>query len=823
MSHQDKLTEEKDEFVESLGLTPETIRKDLENIRDVEGFPIGDIEDILELSDPPYFTAYPNPYIKDFIEMYGTPYDEESDQYEVEPFVGDVSEGKNDRLYSLHSYHTKVPYKSIEKYIEHYTNKGDLVFDGFAGTGQTGLAAQILDRNAIVLDLGVIPSFISINYNKEHDLYEIETVFNQIMSEIKSEYEWIYQNNGKNINYTIWSEIRTCNFCENPFNVWKTAIKEIGKDFPKTFVCDNCGSEISMKDSQVLFDNNGQRTYVPVLLNVFNGRKREFEKLDKNFNNLMENIEKTPIPHWYPSYYMMFKEDKWGDRWIKQDCPGVKEVNDLFFKRPLLILSAYFEKCRNIENISLRNSLLFIGTAAMVRLTKLNRYIAKYKTNVGPYSGTLYMPPFITEMNAIRGLERKFRELCRVDFPPKKGNFIVSAQSATHLSNMHDNIVDYIFTDPPFGWNLMYSELNFIWESWLKVFTNNKSEAVVSKIQNKANEDYGQLMSEAFKEFHRILKPERWITVEFHNSSAAIWNLIQKSLVKSGFIIAQVNVLDKKKGTINQAFLDNAVKNDLVINAYKPANIFSKKFLSNAGLNMENEFIQMHLKKLPIEANIERTQQMLYSKLLAQYIQNGFEVRLDASEFYNLLKDNFIERDGYWFTDDQHTKYEKNIKKTSKIEDIDFNQTILGIRDEKSAIIWLTRFLQTPQTYDDIYINYSKNLLTSEDMIPELKAILNENFTTERGKFKLPSDLERVEKEEIRNKRLVKEFNEIMREAPSKRKIKEVRKEALLHGLVKLYKEKEVEKINLLGGCIDQKIIESDEDISAIIEWAKYN
>ncbi len=238
---------------------------------------------------------------------------------------------------------------------------------------------------------------------------------------------------------------------------------------------------------------------------------------------------------------------------------------------------------------------------------------------------------------------------------------------------------------------------------------------------------------------------------------------------------------------------------------------------------MENEFIFMHLNKLPIERNIQRTHQMLYSKLLAQYIQNGFEVRMDASDLYELLEDQFLERDGFWFIENQIPEYEKKIKLNNKLVNTDLNQTILGISDEKTAIIWLLQFLNVPKTYDEIHKEYLQNLLTSQDKIPELKTILEENFTTEGGKYKLPSDLERPEIEEVRNKRLIKEFNEILEETQkSKKKIKEVRKEALLHGLMKLYKEKDIDQIKLLGDRLDRKIIDSDDDISAIVDWAMY-
>src|SRR5262249_4919307 len=101
--------------------------------RKIEGFPTGSDEHILALSDPPYYTACPNPFIEQFVSHYSKSQEPE-DLYSREPFASDVSEGKNDPVYNVHSYHTKVPYKAIMRYILHYTKPGDLIFDGFAGT-----------------------------------------------------------------------------------------------------------------------------------------------------------------------------------------------------------------------------------------------------------------------------------------------------------------------------------------------------------------------------------------------------------------------------------------------------------------------------------------------------------------------------------------------------------------------------------------------------------------------------------------------------------------------------------------------------------------
>ncbi len=142
----------------------EELRKKLQDpeFRKIEGFPIGSDEDILNLSDPPYYTACPNPWIADFIAEWEAqkPEQPEGYRYHREPFAADVSEGKYDPIYKYHPYPTKVPHKAIMRYILHYTEPGDIVFDGFCGTGMTGVAAQMCgDRDAVV----------SLGYQIRHD------------------------------------------------------------------------------------------------------------------------------------------------------------------------------------------------------------------------------------------------------------------------------------------------------------------------------------------------------------------------------------------------------------------------------------------------------------------------------------------------------------------------------------------------------------------------------------------------------------------------------------------------------------------------------
>src|SRR5690606_24372891 len=120
----------------------------------------------------------------------------------------------------------------------------------------------------------------------------------------------------------------------------------------------------------------------------------------------------------------------------------------------------------------------------------------------------------------------------------------ISTASAGQLIGVPDESVDYVFIDPPFGDNIMYSELSFLYEAWLRVFTNAKQEAIVSSSQRKALSEYHGLMVSAFRELYRVLKAGRWITVAFHNSKNVVWNAIQEALGQAGFVVADVRTLD---------------------------------------------------------------------------------------------------------------------------------------------------------------------------------------------------------------------------------------------------------------------------------------
>lgn len=246
----------------------------------------------------------------------------------------------------------------------------------------------------------------------------------------------------------------------------------------------------------------------------------------------------------------MFKGERFGDMYVPRQHSGIYRVDQFYLPRSLLAASCLFKHIGNEENFIIRQFLLWAFLSIQNYINKKQSYFG----GGGGQPGTLTISDVIQEKNVFQVFDRKAKKLIKLchEFQRLLGKgqprALITTQSATDIRSVkEDNSLDYIFTDPPFGRNLMYSELNFINEAWLRVHTKNDVEAIVNRSQGKGRTEYIDLMSQTFREYYRILKPGRWITVVFHNSSSVIWNGIQEGLGLAGFVVAQVAILDKKR------------------------------------------------------------------------------------------------------------------------------------------------------------------------------------------------------------------------------------------------------------------------------------
>lgn len=732
----------------------ELLREKLKDpeFRKIEGFPIGEDEDILALSDPPYYTACPNPWIEDFVKHHGRPYDPD-EKYHREPFVADVSEGKNDPIYQAHSYHTKVPYKALQKFISHYSIEGDIIADLFCGTGMTGFAAATLGRKAILSDLSPYAGFISQNYSKVIPPEVFWSSWMSVLNNTKKDNDWLYRYEVSNVlgelHYAVWSDHYYCEVCSANFKMWDALVGEFDK-IKEIKTCPNCSVEISKKTARKIITGEGFcKSSIVKIYETRNGAKIKRDPCSKDYE-VANECELKANNYRFPDDLMLFKGGRFGDMYVPKQHTGLNQVNQFYLPRAVIAVSEIYKNILKIEDKEVREYLIWAFLSVQNYINKKQSYFG----GGGGQPGTLTISDIIQEKNVFEVLNRKMKKIYNLiptlnDNIKGKHSNINSCHSATCCKLIPSNSIDYIFIDPPFGRNLMYSELNFINESWLRVFTNQKPEAIINKSQFKKLPEYRNLMQASFAEAFRILKPSRWVTVEFSNTKASIWNSIQSSLTEAGFVIANVSALDKQQGSFKAVTTPTAVKQDLVISAYKPSKqlelIFSGKSDRVEGLW---DFVDLHLKQLPVcklkggslEFVAERDPRILYDRMVAFYISHNTPVPLSSSEFQSLLEEKYPCRSGMVFLHEQVAEYDKVSAKVEKIEQLE-----VFVEDEKSAINWLRAFLKDkPSSRQNIHPEFTQVLLSSWKKFetqPELDVLLDQNFLKYSGEGDVPSQI----------------------------------------------------------------------------------
>jgi len=775
----------------------EELRKKLQDpeFRKIEGFPIGSDEDILALSDPPYYTACPNPWIADFIAEWEAqkPEQPEGYHYHREPFAADVSEGKNDPIYMAHSYHTKVPHKAIMRYILHYTQPGDIVFDGFCGTGMTGVAAQMCGnrnelaslgyqikqdgtilqeeigengkktwtffsrlgaRRAALNDLSPAATYIAHNYNTPVNSLEFERETNRILKEVEKECAWMFQTKHSDgrlgtINYTVWSDVFVCPECANEIVFWDAAVDhdkgKVNDDFP----CPHCTAQLTKRKLDrswvTVFDKELNETIkqakqTPVLINYSVAGKRFEKKPDDADLALQRKIDDGPIPYPFPKNRMMP-----GKETRRNDPMGITHVHHFYTRQNLWVIAATLAKLPNLNYAITLLPVIWTNT-------KLYRYRwagGFAGAGGGPLAGTLFIPSLIKDISLLKSLSDYFKKgVKKKQLLEKMTPQMIMTSSSSEMQQIPDDSVDYIFTDPPFGANLNYSELNFLWESWLKVLTNYDTEAIENDAHKKGSIEYRSIMAACFGEFYKKLKPGRWMTVEFSNTKASVWNSIQTALTEAGFIVANVSALDKKQGSFKAVTTPTAVKQDLVISAYKPNGGFEERFQKEAQTEEGVwDFVRTHLKYLPVTKRQgplmlfvpERDPRILFDQMIAFYVRRGYPVPISSQEFQIGLSQRFIERDGMFFLPDQVAEYDRK-----KMTSGELKQMAMFVSDEASAIQWLRQLIkEKPQTFSDINPQFMQQLggWSKNEAQLDLRELLNQNFLCYDGKGPVPEQI----------------------------------------------------------------------------------
>ena len=438
---------------------------------------------------------------------------------------------------------------------------------------------------------------------------------------------------------------------------------------------------------------------------------------------------------------------------------------------------------------------------------------------------------------------------------------MTSTQSATALSNIPTSSIDYVFVDPPFGHNLVYSDLNFLWEAWISIITNSSEEAIVSRGQKKTLVEYEQLMREAFAEVFRVLKPGRWITVEFHNSQNAVWRAIQEALGQVGFVVADVSILEKTHGTFNQVTAAGAVRKDLAINAYRPPEAIENAFSLHPGsASAAWEFVREYLRRLPIAREsegaihplVERQPHYLFDQVIAYHVRRDTALPFSAGEFYHALEEKFVEREGMCFLNDQAAEYDRKRLKYSELQ-----QLSLFVVDEVSAIQWIRQELASrPRSFQNLQPAFLRETQkwARHERTAELRDVLRLNFIHYNGGGPVPSQIhsylstnfkelrnlakddsalvakaadrwyvpdpgKQGDLEKLREKALLAEFETYRR--AKERKLKLFRAEAVRAGFKAAYEGQDYRAIVSVAARLPENVLQEDEKLLMYYDVAK--
>lgn len=874
-----------------LGLLREKL-KDPE-FRKIEGFPIGSDEDILALSDPPYYTACPNPFIADFIKHYGKPYDPTTDDYRREPFASDTGAGKTHPIYTAHSYHSKIPHLATMPCILHYTEPGDIVLDGFSGSGMTGVAAQLCGqpeaefketleaewkkagyplpkwgaRRPILIDLSPVANFIAYNLNLDVSAREFKKAADDFFKKIEAEVGWMYETrhtDGKRkgrINYVVWSEVFTCPNCAGDVVFMDQAYDPKTGKFAGEFECPTCRAALTTRSSEHKFTSYFDKaidetvrkvTYVPVEIEyTLSGDKTKYRKKpDAHDLALINRLTNEQPKDWFPTAKLPIGKMRDSNHLAER---GITHYHQFYLPRALHALSTMWRIAGEWPDVRVRGFLKFMVESSFWTMSLINRYRPTGYSMTNQFiTGMYYIPVAASEISPWYVLEGKYKRLQKMlaaQQLPKSRQVAISTASSLQ-SPIPDKSVDYIYTDPPFGDAIKYGDLNLLIEAWHNLFSRLENEVLWDELKKKTLSVYSDMMRRAFAEYYRVLKPGRWMTVVFHNSKNLVWTAIQEAIGSAGFVVADVRTLDREQGSFNQVTAAGAVKQDLVISAYKPNGGLEERFKLEAGTEeCVWDFVRTHLKQLPVfvskdgqaEVIAERQNYLLFDRMVAFHVQRGVTVPLSATEFYAGLVQRFSERDGMYFLPEQVAEYDKKRMTVREVL-----QLQLFVTDESSAIQWLKQQLtKKPQTFQELHPQFLKEIggWQKHEKPLELSELLEQNFLRYDGKGEVPNqihsylstnfkELRNLPKddeslrakgkdrwyvpdpnkagdlEKLRERSLLKEFEDYR--TSSQKRLKVFRLEAVRAGFKKAWQERDYATIITVARKIPENVLQED-------------
>ena len=557
----------------------------------------------------------------------------------------EISAGKNTYTYDAHTYHTKVPPQGIVEYIEQYLPEGGLILDPFAGSGMTGVASRVSGADVVMNELSPAACFIAHNLTESISPDLFAGALYAIMDKMKKMRKTLYSTicrecqRETEILYTVWSYRVVCYSCNREFLLWNHC-RRYGRTVRehrilKEFACPSCGT--ILKKRRLI-----RTSTKPVMLGYkcCGGSQIEHPLTKAD----IERISKADSGSYLQEDYYPTIGLKKGVNLSQPIKHGLTSIDKFYSTRNLSAMSTLWQEIHRLNDTKLISTMALVFTSLYQRVTQLS----EFRFWGGSGNTARFNVPFIyNEANVFVTFERKAISILdhlETTSTRYSGRKAVVCGSATDLDYLPDESIDFIFTDPPFGANINYSEMNILWESWLGEFTDNTEEAIVNKVQGKGVREYEKIMTNCLAECFRVLRCGHWMLLVFMNSSGEIWKTLKNSIRNAGFITERLDIFDKQHGTFKQFVSPNTAGCDLVLHCRKPfpkeKRSFEVKTIS--GEDSIASFMTERVGRVPITEYLHVTRddeldiRRLYSEWLSRALSKEHEI-LDFSAFRTIV------------------------------------------------------------------------------------------------------------------------------------------------------------------------------------------
>lgn len=492
-----------------------------------------------------------------------------------------ITAPRTDAIYNCHAYLTKVPIAAIRPFIEVFSAPGETVVDFFAGSGMTGLAALITGRKAVLSDISVLGQHIATGYLAAVSPLALRQAAASVVKHARAALGDLYKTRRASdgaiveMTRTVWSFTYVCPACSAEIVYYQ----HLSPRGAPPMACPSCGGPFARRSWM-----RGEDRPVEVVVIGVEGKLAPQPVLEID-RKMIAAAAVDPRQGQVPSLAITSDREMYSRSGLGK--AGLTETARFFSPRNAIALLELWRAIDAVDDESIRRKLRFAFTAILPRASRRYQWSAQRPLNA--QNQTYYIAPVYYEWNVFELFDRKVEAALRADeelfggkgeplfrhVSPTDVSYALA--SADRLSHLKDACADYVFTDPPFGSNIFYSDMSLFHEAWLGRITNHESEAVVhttGRRKNGAEERYERLLRSAFSEAFRVLKDGRYMSVVFGNSSGRIWGLVQRALRDAGFKAAPVHVaiLDKGQRSVKglNSGSEGVVTVDLILTVQKP-------------------------------------------------------------------------------------------------------------------------------------------------------------------------------------------------------------------------------------------------------------